>query len=117
MDFIKCCNDNKMLLAAFPPHATHTLQPLNVGMFNPLSNAYSTKLAGYLQDSQGLLNLTKGDFFPLFWRAWVNVFKPPLIKRSFKATGIHPANPQHTEHQLFNLWIPSPKTLIILAID
>ncbi|KAF1936686.1 hypothetical protein EJ02DRAFT_479435 [Clathrospora elynae] len=62
-------------------------------MFKPLSNAYSTQLAGYLQDSQGLLNLTKGDFFPLFWRSWSSVFKPPLIKRSFEATGIQPANP------------------------
>ncbi|KNG52875.1 pogo transposable [Stemphylium lycopersici] len=56
--------------------------------FNPW-----TFLMGYLQDSQGLLNLTKGNFFPLFWRAWVNVFKPPLIKKSFEATGIYPANP------------------------
>ncbi|KAI1688435.1 hypothetical protein KJE20_01612 [Pyrenophora tritici-repentis] len=62
-------------------------------MFKPLSNAYSTELARYLQDSQGLLNLTKGDFFPLFWSSWTSVFKPPLIKRSFEATGIHPANP------------------------
>ena len=37
--------------------------------------------------------MTKGDFFPLFWRAWGDIFKPPLIKRSFEATGIYPANP------------------------
>ena len=94
MDFINYCNDNKILLAVFPPHATHTLQPLDVGMFKPLSNAYSTELARYLQDSQGLLNLSKGDFFPLFWRAWSNTFKPPLIRKSFKSTGIHPPNPE-----------------------
>ena len=93
MDFIEYCNDNKILLFVFPPHATHTLQPLDVVMFKPLATAYSTQLMGYLQDSQGLLNLTKGDFFPLFWRAWGSVFKPPLIKRSFEATGIYPANP------------------------
>jgi hypothetical protein len=93
MDFIKYCNDNKILLFVLPPHATHTLQPLNVVMFKPLATAYSTQLMGYLQDSQGLLNLTKGDFFPLFWRSWSSVFKPPLIKRSFEATGIQPANP------------------------
>lgn len=62
-------------------------------MFKPLSNGYSTELAGYLQDSHGLLNLTKGDFFPPFWMAWGDVFKPPLIERSFEATGIQPANP------------------------
>jgi 23S rRNA pseudoU1915 N3-methylase RlmH len=63
-------------------------------MFKPLANAYSTELAQYLQDSQGILNITKGDFFPLFWRSWTKVFKPLLIKRSFEATGIHPPNPE-----------------------
>ncbi|RYN26376.1 hypothetical protein AA0115_g7097 [Alternaria tenuissima] len=93
MKFIEYCNDHKILLAIYPPHATHTLQPLDVVMFKPLANAYSTELTQYLQDSQGLLNITKGDFFPLFWRSWTKVFKPPLIKKSFEATGIHPPNP------------------------
>jgi hypothetical protein len=44
----------------------------------------------YLQDSQGLLPVTKGDFFPLFWRAWGAAFKPQTIIRAFEATGIHP---------------------------
>jgi hypothetical protein len=93
MDFINYCHDHKILLAVYPPHATHTLQPLDVVMFKPLANAYSTELTQYLQNSQGLLNITKGDFFPLFWRSWIKVFKPPLVKRSFEATGIHPPNP------------------------
>ena len=93
IEFINYCRDHKILLAVYPPHATHTLQPLDVVMFKPLANAYSTQLTQYLQDSQGILNITKGDFFPLFWRSWTKVFKPPLIKRSFEATGIHPLNP------------------------
>lgn len=93
MDFIEYCHDNKILLFVFPPHATHTLQPLDVVMFKPLATAYSNELSGYLQDSQGLLPLTKGDFFPLFWSSWNSVFKAPLIKRSFEATGIYPPNP------------------------
>lgn len=66
MDFINYCHDHKILLAVYPPHATHTLQPLDVVMFKPLANAYSTQLTQYLQDSQGILNITKGDFFLLF---------------------------------------------------
>jgi hypothetical protein len=94
MDFINYCNDNKILLAVFPPHATHRLQHLDVGMFKPLSSAYSTELARYLQASQGLLDISKGGFFPLFWRAWNSTFKPLATKRSFEATGIHPPNPE-----------------------
>jgi hypothetical protein len=94
MDFIEYCHDNKILLFVFPAHATHTLQPLDVVMFKPLATAYSNELSGYLQDSQGLLPLTKGDFFSLFWSSWTSVFKAPLIKRSFEATGIYPPNPE-----------------------
>ena len=93
IEFIKYCHEHKILLAVLPPHATHTLQPLDVCMFKPLADAYSTQLQGFLQDSQGLLNLTKGDFFPLFWSSWTSVFKPQLIQRSFEATGVYPPNP------------------------
>ena len=48
MDFIKYCDDNRILLAIFPPHATHTLQPLNICMFKPLATAYLAALANYM---------------------------------------------------------------------
>jgi hypothetical protein len=51
MDFINYCNDHSILLAVFPPHSTHRLQPLDVAMFKPLADAYSAELADYLQDS------------------------------------------------------------------
>ncbi|OWY53991.1 pogo transposable [Alternaria alternata] len=75
-------------------HPNHLISRLGKAMAKERTKADSgAKYNLYLQNSQGLLNLTQGDFFPLFWRAWVNVFKPPLIKRSFEATSIYPANP------------------------
>jgi hypothetical protein len=65
MDFIDYCNRNRILLAILPPHSTHTLQPLDVAMFKPLSTAYSAELSKYLHISQGLVPITKGDFFAL----------------------------------------------------
>jgi hypothetical protein len=62
MDFIEYCDQHKILLAVLPPHATHTLQPLDVGMFGPLSTAYSTELSNYLYRSHGILPVQKGDF-------------------------------------------------------
>jgi hypothetical protein len=32
-DFIDYCDGNRILLAIFPPHATHSLQPLDVVLF------------------------------------------------------------------------------------
>jgi hypothetical protein len=44
MDFISYCDKQRILLAVFSPHSTHTLQPLDVVLFKPLSTAYSTAL-------------------------------------------------------------------------
>lgn len=50
----------------FPPHATHTLQPLDVVMFKSLSANYSTALEQYMDQSLGALPVAKRDFFSLF---------------------------------------------------
>lgn len=94
MDFIKYCDQNKILLAILPPHSTHTLQPLDVVLFKPLSSAYSAELTTYLQKSQGLVPIKKGDFFPLFWKAWISSFQEEIILKSFEATSISPFNPE-----------------------
>ena len=47
-EFIEYCHEHKILLAVLPPHATHTLQLLDVCMVKPLSDAYLTELNGYL---------------------------------------------------------------------
>src|SRR4051812_21848699 len=62
-------------------------------MFKPLSTAYSKELTTYLRHGQGLANIKNGDFFHLFWKAWVSTFSQGLILRSFKATGIAPLQP------------------------
>jgi hypothetical protein len=89
-DFKDYCDLHQILLAVMPPHSTHTLQPLNVVMFKPLSGAYSKELTNHLHQSQGLIPIKKGDFFPLFYRAWEVSFRKELITKSFKATSIWP---------------------------
>lgn len=37
MDFIEYCDRHRILLIVLPPYSTHTLQPLNVVLFKPLS--------------------------------------------------------------------------------
>lgn len=37
--------------------------------------------------------MTKSDFFSLFWDAWVSSFTAKNIFSSFKATGVHPFDP------------------------
>jgi hypothetical protein len=88
MDFINFCDQHKIILVVFSPHATHTLQPLDVVLFGPLSGAYSQELTTYLHNSQGLLTLKKGEFFPLFWAVCMSSFTTDNILSNFRSTGI-----------------------------
>ncbi|KAH4900865.1 hypothetical protein HBI80_150040 [Parastagonospora nodorum] len=80
-EFLKYCNRHRILLMVFPPHSTHTLQPLDVVMFKPLSSSYSNELTQHLHNAQGL-------------RAWSSSFKENTILKAFEATGIWPTNPR-----------------------
>jgi hypothetical protein len=70
MKFIEYCDSNRILLAIFPAHATHTLQPLDIAIFLPLSTNYTKQLDDFIKDSYGFTQLTKRDFFWLFWASW-----------------------------------------------
>ena len=89
-DFIDYCDKHKILLLVFPSHATHTLQPLDVVCFKPLASNYTNELDLRTQKTQGWLPVTKGDFFPLFWKAWTRTFTEKLVQKAFSATGIFP---------------------------
>ena len=90
--FIKYCDEHKILLLIFPPHATHTLQPLDVVCFKPLAQNYTNQLVEHHHITQGWFPVTKADFIGLFWPAWVNTFTESLVLTAFKTTGIHPPN-------------------------
>jgi hypothetical protein len=59
-------------------------------MFLPMATSYSQVLSRFLHHSLGLIGVKKGDFFPIFWLAWMRTFKRETILKSFKATGIFP---------------------------
>jgi hypothetical protein len=90
--FLTYCHQNKILVAIFPPHSTHTLQPADVVLFKPLSTAYSQQLTERTQRSKGLLPVKKGSFFSLFWPAWLQSFTKDNILKAFDTTGLHPLN-------------------------
>jgi hypothetical protein len=74
MRFIDYADTYRIVLAVLPPHSTHRLQPLDVGLFSPLATFYSQQIDQLLTESQGLVRLTKRDFWSLFYKAWKQVF-------------------------------------------
>jgi hypothetical protein len=90
--FFEYCSRYCILVLVYSPHSTHTLQPLDVVMFKPLVSTYTKSLINYTQQSLGLVPIKMGDFFTLFWDAWVVSFKKKTILQPFAATGIWPKN-------------------------
>lgn len=91
--FIEYCDSNRILLAIYPPHSTHTLQPLDVCLFSPLATAYSNELQSFMTASMGFSSLSKRDFFRLFWTAWHQAITRKNILSGFEKCGLSPFNP------------------------
>jgi hypothetical protein len=92
--FIEYADANRILLAVFPPHSTHRLQPLDIGLFSPLSTYYSQAIDRLLSESQGLVRITKRDFWPLFYEAWEKAFHTQNVRSAWEAAGLYPLNPK-----------------------
>ena len=46
MDFLEACHKRYIHVAAYPPHTTYHLQPLDASIFAPLAIYYSQELKG-----------------------------------------------------------------------
>jgi hypothetical protein len=68
-EFLQKALEKKILIAIYPPHTTHRLQPLDVGCFSPLATYYSQSLEAFTNGSEGLTRMSKNDFFKVFWQA------------------------------------------------
>ena len=80
------------LLFKIPPHTTHCLQPLDVGIFGPLQRAWQKQCLEVLDETgQGVLcqQLVKE-----YMKAHNKSITENLILSAWKKTGIRPFNPQ-----------------------
>ena len=94
MKFLDWCEQHKILLAVYPPHSTHRLQPLDVGIFAPLASYYSQALDDLVRKSEGHTSISKRDFFSLFWPAFEAAFTKENIASAWSKSGIWPFDPQ-----------------------
>jgi len=68
-EFLEFCEAKRIMVMVYLPHSTHSLQPLDVVLFGPLSKHYTEELTQHLQRTQGLSRITKQDFSRHFWPA------------------------------------------------
>jgi hypothetical protein len=94
MAFLDWATSYKIIVLVLPPHSTHRLQPLDVGMFQPLATVYSKQLNKLTFNGQGYVSMKKRHFFSLFREAWAESFTEENIQLVFKKAGIWPINPE-----------------------
>jgi hypothetical protein len=89
--FQDICRDNNIITLCMPAHASHILQPLDVGCFSPLKRAYK-KEVGALANSS-INRIDKLSFLAAFTAVYQHVFSSENIKAGFRATGLVPLDP------------------------
>jgi hypothetical protein len=94
MRFLEAADRLRIMVFIMPPHSTHRLQPLDVGLFGPLSTAYSDELDKLQHNGWSLVSMTKRLFYMLFREAWKIAFIEEHINNAFQKTGIWPYNPE-----------------------
>ncbi len=91
-EFQYLCLENNIHPLYLPAHATHKLQPLDVGPFSPLSAAYSRTVEEYTPTGVAVLN--RSVFTLLYIQARQQAFTERNIRAGWRRAGIWPINKQ-----------------------
>ena len=81
--------ENDIHMLKLPPHLTHILQPLDVGVFKPLKALWYAAVANFTRREHG--TLTKRDFPEILSSIWKR-YSPDSARGGFKGCGIYPFN-------------------------
>ncbi|KAJ5340358.1 hypothetical protein N7541_009482 [Penicillium brevicompactum] len=103
--FDQICAQNDIIPICMPAHASHLLQPLDVGCFAVLKRSYGSRVAGYTR--LGIDSIEKDDFIDIFPKARGDAFKETIIHSAFAATGLVPFDPDRVLSHL-NIRLISP---------
>jgi len=91
-EFIKYASDHNIHLLCLPSHSTHVLQPLDVGIFSPLTTYYKQELEHRVRQQGPHGMIKKGDIFPMLQRARQKTFQPETMRSAWRASGLIPFN-------------------------
>ena len=91
-EFVKYAIENNIHLICLPSHSTHVLQPLDVGIFGPLTSYYKHELEDRVRQQGPYGTIKKCDVFPMLQRARMKTFQPETIRSAWRACGLIPFN-------------------------
>ncbi len=82
---------NNIHLFCLPPHTTHKLQPLDVGVFAQLNAAWKKRCDDIVTDTNS--EMRRQDVVREYMDVRNGAVTPDLIKSAFRACGLNPINP------------------------
>jgi hypothetical protein len=106
-DFERYCKEKKIIPLCMPAHASHLLQPLDVGCFAVLKKAYGREIEHLIRCS--ITHISKTEFLPAFYTAFKATFTESNIRGGFRGAGIAPFDPENVISKLdVQLRTPTP---------
>ena len=91
LNLITISRENNIHLMLLPSNTTHVLQPLDVGVYGPVKQAWKAILGKYNRSTRAA-NIGKEDIPKLVSELWDTSFKPQHLQGGFRETGLFPVD-------------------------
>lgn len=100
VDALELAKKSGVVLLCLPPHCTHRLQPLDIGIFGPLDVYYNREIEIWLKANVGR---TVGlyQISNIFCKAYVKTITMKNILSAFEACGINPYKPDNFPDSMY----------------
>jgi hypothetical protein len=106
-EFELYCRDNKIITLCMPAHSSHKCQPLDVGCFGPLKQAYGRYVEELMRAH--INHISKLEFLCAFREAFFASMTERNIQGGFAGAGIVPFDPERVLSKLdVKLHTPTP---------
>lgn len=90
-ELIRLARANNIILFCLPPHTTHKLQPLDVGVFGPFQRAWIERCEEIIEDTGE--EMLRSDFVGEYMAVRQDSFKERTLLQAWKKSGAWPINP------------------------
>ena len=90
-EFDQYCRENNIVLFCIPVYSSYLLQPLDVGIFLPLKQAYRQGIDTNIY--LGINYIDKQEFLQIYPLARASAFTASNIQGAFRGTGLIPLDP------------------------
>ena len=105
---IAFCIEKEIDLLILPPHCSHLLQPLDVGVYGPMKRYHAQEVDRYSR--AGIQRIQRSDWVQLFQKIREKGLSCQNIKSGWKGAGLNPFSPRQVLNNLPTPLLPPPST-------